>query len=87
MIFNTTFLDSLTEDENCLLYAVLNNNREVLYDIIHANAILILSKLTRAPLSDEGIAVKDSIIQKFQTATCIIDLDPLFISDEKPCIS
>ena len=87
MIFNNTFLNSLTEDENCLLYAILNNDRAVLYEIAHSNAIVLLSKLMRVTLTDEGEEVKKSIIQKFNDATCIIDSDNLFISDEKPCIS
>lgn len=87
MIFNNTFLNSLTEDENCLLYAILNNDRAVLYEIAHSNAIVLLSKLMRVTLTDEGEEVKKSIIQKLNDATCIIDSDNLFISDEKPCIS
>jgi len=87
MIFNNTFLNAITEDEHCLLYAILNNDRVVLYEIAYANAILLMSKLMRVPLSEEGEAVKTSIIQKFKDATCIIDQEDLVISDEKPCIS
>lgn len=87
MIFNNAFLNTITEDEHCLLYAILNNDREVLYEIAHANAIVLMSKLMRVPLSDEGEIIKASIIQKFKDATCIIDCEDLFISDEKPCIS
>lgn len=87
MLFNNTFLNSISEDEHCLLYAILNNDRVVLYEIVYANAIILMNKLMRVPLSEEGEAIKASIVQKFKDATCIIDQEDLFISDEKPCTS
>jgi hypothetical protein len=84
-MFNTTFFDSITQDEHTLLSALLNADKSVLFELQHANAVRLMNKLATVNLTEEGHALRLSIFDKYKNATCIIDNEEVFIEDEKPC--
>jgi hypothetical protein len=63
--FTTAFLEELTADEQALLFAVLNNNRENYYCLEWAIAPNLITKLSKVPLNEEGNKIKESIVEKY----------------------
>ena len=87
-MFNNKFFEDITQEEYALLFAFLNADKSVLFDVENANARVLLNRLAIASnLNEEGCALRLSIFDKYKNATCIIDSEDVFIEDEKPCLS
>lgn len=69
MIFRQTFLEALTEDEQALLYYIVNQdkNQGVVYELAYSRAEVVIPKLKSSNLTEEGDSLRASIIEKFQT--------------------
>jgi hypothetical protein len=69
VIFSQPFLEALTDDEQALLYYIVNQdkNQGVVYELAYSRAGVVINKLQQAQLTDEGVSLKTSILEKFQT--------------------
>lgn len=69
MIFRQTFLEALTEDEQSLLYYIVNQhkNQGVVYELAYSRVEVVIPKLRAANLTEEGDSLRASILEKFQT--------------------
>jgi hypothetical protein len=69
MIFRQPFLEALTDDEQALLYYIVNQdkNQGVVYELAYSRAVVVINKLQQAQLTDEGVSLRTSILEKFQT--------------------
>lgn len=69
VIFRNSFIENITEDEHALLYSIVNKERNqgVLYELAYCRARVVIDKLTKAELSEEGDSLRTSILEKFQT--------------------
>lgn len=65
MTFHTDFINSLNDDEHSLLLAVINNNKPVHYKVQHSIAEVVLAKLKKVPLNEDGDLIRKSILQKY----------------------
>lgn len=87
-MFNNKFFEDITQEEYSLLSALLNADKSVLFDVENANALVLMNRLaTASNLNEEGCALRLSIFDKYNNATCIIDAEEIFIENEKPCLS
>lgn len=87
-MFNNKFFEDITREEYALLFAILNADKSVLFDIENAKADALLKRLaTASNLNQEGCLLRLSIFDKYRNATCIIDSEEVFIENEKPCPS
>lgn len=69
-----------------LLSAILNYNKQALFNLSNANARMLLSMFNMiANLTEEGIELRKSINDKYQQSICIIDCEDLNNSNEKTC--
>jgi len=81
MLFNSTFLESLTEDEYRLLYIVLHDQKVNKFELKTAKAIPLLNHFMRhSGLSEEGAVLRESIIKKFTASMQPIDIEFTVIS-------
>jgi hypothetical protein len=76
MTFHTDFIKQLTDDEHCLLLAVLNNNKPVHYHLQHSIAEVVMEKLTKVPVNSDGEEIKKSIVEKYTRFVDIKDQQP-----------
>ena len=63
--FPQPFLEELTDDEHSLLCSILNQGKSVVYELAYCRAGVVLTNLSQAQLTEEGEAVRKSIINKY----------------------
>jgi|LakMenEpi03Aug12_release.lakeMendotaPanAssembly.Ray.scaffolds.fasta_scaffold1290740_2 hypothetical protein len=67
MIFRPSFIEALTEDEHALLYYIVNENKTVIYELAYSRAGVIIDKLCKMNLTEEGEELKKNILEKYKT--------------------
>ena len=66
MIFRPSFIEALTEDEHALLYYIVNENKTVIYELAYSRAAVIIDKLCKMNLTEEGEELKKNILEKYK---------------------
>lgn len=65
MIFRPSFIEALTEDEHALLYYIVNENKTVIYELAYSRADVIINKLCKSNLTEEGEELRKNILEKY----------------------
>jgi hypothetical protein len=66
--FPLPFLEELTDDERSLLCSILNQGKPVVHELAYCRARVVINNLNQAQLTEEGEAVRKSILEKYSKA-------------------